>query len=141
MSGLRVYIAGASAERSRVRDAMTLAAERGLRVTFDWLAEIERVGTANPPDLDQAQVSAFADLRAIDEADVVWLLAPREGVVTTGAWAELGYALGRRVPVVVSGIEPHMRCLFASLAAYGGTSDEQAVRVVRLVALQHARSR
>lgn len=126
---VRIYIAGASAERERVRAALAYVRSLGAVVTFDWLAEIERVGTALPLDALTAERSALADLRAIHEADVVLLLVPAAGVITTGAWAELGYALAKGVPVITSGDEAHRRCLFGALATYGGTNDEAAARL------------
>jgi hypothetical protein len=102
---LAVYIAASSREADRVRRAQAMVQERGWTLTLDWLSEIEANLVRGVRDmelsLDEQRRHAQADLDAIRRADAVWLLAPAEP--TKGAWVELGYALARSRPVVVSG--------------------------------------
>jgi hypothetical protein len=116
---MRVYIAASSREVERVREAQRMLAEWGHDLTLDWLTPMlaliaEGIGDADLSREAQAE-AASADLRAIDNADALWLLAPREA--TKGAWVELGYALRASVPVVVSGGCPSIFCALADIVA------------------------
>lgn len=91
---LRIYVAGPSSEPERVRRAMDEVRVRGWAVAQDWLADIEREGAANPVDDEVRRRCARADLDAVAQADVFWLLAPCQP--TRGAWVELGQALAER---------------------------------------------
>ena len=117
MARLRAYIAGASAEADRVRHWMDqVECQPDMQLTLDWLAAIEaHGGLANQglSDDDREAVSA-ANWRAIQEADVVWLLAPQ--LPSAGAWVELGLAIASgRVRVLVSG-PARLRSIFCALA-------------------------
>lgn len=128
---LAVYVAGASAERERVRRAMDAVRAEGWHLTLDWLAVIDAAGAANEGLDDRTRfLAAHEDLQAIRHADVVWLLAPE--AQSTGAWVELGYALAQYLPVVVSG-PASRRCIFASFADEHDT-DEAALEHLRRVA-------
>ncbi len=126
---MKIYVAGASKEPERVRAAMTAVRAHGWEVTLDWLADIEAAGSANEglSQLDRVRY-AQSDLRGIDRADVVWLLAPVIGGV--GAWVELGYALARGYTVIVSGASS-ARTIFAALAEEEHVSDLDALASLR----------
>jgi nucleoside 2-deoxyribosyltransferase len=128
---LRVYVAGASAEPERVRWAVAAVRAMGAEVAIDWLAAIEEAGAANEGLTDADRVRyAQDDLCAVEDADVMWLLAPVEP--SAGAWVELGYALAlaanKRAPdrIVVSG-SARVRCIFAALADEEHDRDEDAL--------------
>lgn len=118
---LRVYVAASSNELARAKWAIKELRELGHVVTHDWPAEVESVGSANPPDARETDrvIWADGDLVGIEEADVFWLLMPEaEGF---GAGVELGYALamghfvgGPSPRVVCSG--PVARSIFTALA-------------------------
>lgn len=129
---LRVYVAGASKEPERVRAAMEAVRAAGFKITLDWLAAIEEAGAANEglSDEDRRRY-AKEDLRSVQRADVVWVLAPES--TSTGAWVELGFALAIRdgcgwndLAIVVSGAA-RTRCIFAALADAEFDSDEEAL--------------
>lgn len=129
----RIYVAGASKEPTRVRDAMGCAREAGFDLTLDWLAAIEKAGAANEglSDGDRRHYAAD-DLAAVADADFVWLLAPDNA--STGAWVELGYAIALRDAIgssprpriVVSG-RARVRCIFAAFADYESDNDANAL--------------
>lgn len=117
---LRVYVAGSSAEPQRVRAAMDAARGAGCELTEDWLAAMEEAGTANEGlTHEQRRRYALADLRGLEAADVLWVLAPETHSI--GVWVELGYALAGRAwgampgGIVVSG-PASARSIFCALA-------------------------
>lgn len=95
-----VYVAGSSKQLDRVRNAMEALRELGHTVAHDWVSIVEAVGSAHPDDDSGRARFAKADLAAVAQADMLWLLYQDESV---GAFWEAGYAQGRGIPVVVSG--------------------------------------
>lgn len=96
-----IYVAGGSSERvTVVRPLMARLIERGWTVTHDWTQDpgydLDRPLT----DEERAGV-AERDLRAVDKADVVWLVVPAGK--SEGASVEFGYACGSGKVVIVSG--------------------------------------
>jgi len=131
-----IYVAGSSApsERPRVLAAMArVRAHQSMRLTHDWVAVIDAVRAAGEALHDAVRRrSASDDLGGVARADVLWLLAP--DVPSTGAWVELGYALGGghcgvRRRIVVSG-PARPRCVFAALADVECDSDEDAWQAI-----------
>lgn len=134
----RVYVAGSSHELGRVKGAI-----RAVRrivgpdaITADWTTTF---ATATP-GADQhvsdreALASAIADLHGVSEAHLVWFLAPLQ---SRGAWVELGYAIARRVTLVVSG--PLCRAsIFTRLADELHETDMGGLYAVARLARQHA---
>jgi hypothetical protein len=111
--GIRVYIAGGSSERLAVaRPLIERAKELGVDVTADWTRD-PGWDLGRTPTLDELRESARRDIAAIEAADVVWLVVPRQK--SEGASAEVGYALALRKRLVVSG-EVGARNIFALLA-------------------------
>lgn len=146
---MKLYIAGASREPERVRAAMEAAKALGHEITVDWLREIEQAGAANE-GLTTAQRVYYAnrDLEGVDEADLVWLLAPA-GTGSAGAWVELGYALGLRSDrtmlrplwqVIVSGSQQD-RCIFTDLADKRFREDQEALDYLAELARTNAGER
>lgn len=93
-----VYVAAASAELERVRAAYKLARRWGWKLTRDWTKPVATNRAKGITDESlprvEAKVYALRNLDAIDEADLVWVLAPRKE--TKGARIELGYAMALR---------------------------------------------
>ena len=102
---MRVYVAGASKEPGRVRQAMDwVDADPNLELTQDWLTDIENEVSDDQLTHDQRVHYAFKDLSAVWRSKVIWVLIPNNQSV--GCWVELGYALGAGRPgthVVISG--------------------------------------
>lgn len=130
---VRVYVAGASAERDRVRGAMDYITAEGGVVTHDWLAEIEAAGSSSAGlTREQRRRAAAANIEAIRQSDVLWLLAPAG---RSDALVELGIALGVRhdridpepMRIVVSGPASRLS-VFAALADLETPSDVLAGR-------------
>ena len=90
---MKIYVAGASAERALVGHFIDKLRALGCQVTFDWVAPIEadggvcNEGLADVRRLELAQ----AALDGVHEADIFWLIMPRGHSI--GAWVELGAAL------------------------------------------------
>ena len=104
---LRVYVAGSSKERERVRAAMdAVRAIEGCELAHDWLAHVEETIAAGKTDADlsdRERDAAEADLRAVRSSDLLWFLVPESH--SDGAHVELGYAigLGTAMGIVASG--------------------------------------
>jgi nucleoside 2-deoxyribosyltransferase len=122
---VKVYIAASSREPERVRAAQRMLTELGIELTLDWLTSIEANLALGLRDSDLSiadqRQHANADLLAVEQADVLWLLAPKEP--TKGAWIELGYALGHGTPVLVTG---DASCIFLTLTDWQLPRDEDA---------------
>lgn len=93
----KVYVAGASSEIERCRKWIQRLGKEGIPITYDWTKSVEEFGSAGS-GLRAHQLRMFArfDLQGVQDADLLWLLAPIEGK-TIGAWIEFGYALSTRV--------------------------------------------
>jgi len=115
-----VAIIGSSRERDRVLAAYeAVRTHPHMSLALDWIACMD----AEKPDADlthqDRQSYAIADLNAIDDADVVWLLASSE---MSDSRTEYGYSLGTGKPVVASG---HLT-LFTALADAEYAADAEA---------------
>lgn len=122
---MRVYVAGSSDQLDRVEAAMDALAEKGHVVVHDWCAAVRQVGEANPPDASLYARLRWArdDLAGVDSAQVLWVLMPsKEGF---GAGVELGYAIAKGIPIVVSGT--HSRSIFTAFAVDCFDRDDQAL--------------
>lgn len=97
----RVFVAGPSAEMQRcgqvIADVRRLLGPEA--ITYDWHLEMTagRV-LSEGEEGEQAEL----DLQGVRDADLVWLLLPSPGMVTVGAWVEIGGALILGKPVVAS---------------------------------------
>jgi hypothetical protein len=138
---ISVYVAAASAEVERAERVMSMLRERGCSIVGDWTDDVrdQRRRALTDADLTDADARAASDrcLDAIDACDVLLYLAPAQP--STGASAELGYALhpmtGARV--VVAG--PHARSsIFSRRADIRAASDEIAVSAIAVLAAGHA---
>ncbi len=107
---IRVYVAGASAERheraSRVmkwlRDDKGEVGKRlPIEITYDWPAMIDCEGSDARLTHERRLQIATEEFAAIESADVMVFLVPNGA--SSGAWAELGYALAKGIPVYASG--------------------------------------
>lgn len=112
---MKVYVAASSGQLDRATAAMNALEERGHTVTHDWVTEVRLVGEANPLDASQLEQLrwARADLAGVLDADIFWLLMPSSGGF--GAAVELGYAIAKGIPIIVSGGVPS-RSIFTSFA-------------------------
>ncbi len=96
---MRVYVAGGSDERIEVaRRAIDLLTARGFTVTHDWT---RCEGYDREHSEEERSAWARLDVEGVKSADVVWLMAP--SVKSEGAATEIGIAIGRGVPFVISG--------------------------------------
>src|SRR5438552_827215 len=85
---VRLHVAGAWHARARIRDVMTaLEATRRFRVTFDWTTADCAV--------------AVADLRGVQQADVVLGWFEDAANPYRDAWTEVGAALALDKPVLL----------------------------------------
>lgn len=135
---MKIYVAGASAELERAESAIASLRAAGHEITHDWPAVIRRVrieGGQKDSDLtdEERHGHAHDDLLAVERADVLWLLVP--DAPTSGAWVELGFAIGLAWPdtategprlVIVSGAK-HRNALFCSMGDQAFDDDQAAL--------------
>lgn len=108
---MRLYIAGASAERGLICSWMAVARRDGIEITHDWVAQMAAVGVSDPEVVwaDRRKYTTFMIDAIVNEH--FWLLVPKSLVThTIGAWVELGVALLAAKKTYVSGDLD--RCLF-----------------------------
>ena len=112
---MRFYVAAASEEIALAEDVIAELRAIGHAIAFDWPAHIRAMNAADR-DLSQTvrEASARADLDAVGTCDAFWLLVP-EGR-SSGAWLELGYALGRKTRPLILVSGDWQRTIFAELA-------------------------
>lgn len=93
---MKFYVAGASAEWKRADRFMRALESLGHEITFDWTRPFAE-GSSNQ-DLTRNLAEKFArkDAMGVAEALLIILVPPR-GISTTGAWTELGIALGMQM--------------------------------------------
>jgi hypothetical protein len=101
----RIYVAAASSEIPRAKQAAEWLKTAGLAVVSTWTDVIEAVGDANPASatVENRYSWSFADLRQVDECDLLWFLVPPGASPTRGAWLEVGYARAKDKLLVFSG--------------------------------------
>ena len=108
---ISVYVAGKFQERIRLREVMEGLRKEGFEITHDWTWEDE--GSVPPAELpaylDQC---AQNDLNGVLIADFVLLFGHPE---LKGALIEAGFALGRRIPVLVIEAEKMSYNIFTRL--------------------------
>jgi hypothetical protein len=112
---MKIYVAGSSRELQRAQHAMTLVRNFGHVLAHDWVAEIQEAGEPNPvaADLEQRKAWARMDLERVAASDWLWFLVPQ--TPSTGAWVELGCALGwPATRIVSSGANPE-QSIFTAL--------------------------
>lgn len=130
---MKIYVSGASAEADAIAQYMSRLRAGGIEITLDWVAGLKANIAEGKTDAlltneERAQY-AEADLDAIAQADVFWLLAPENP--STGSWVELGYALSCQdgLSIFVSG-PGRTRCIFVACADGQFQSHEEACQFI-----------
>jgi hypothetical protein len=124
----KVFLGGSSREPQRVREMAARIDASGIEITQRWWepaahgAPEEWGGKdGSIPRGVQAHLCR-GNMRAIAEADVVFVLWPENGILSTCA-VELGFALGKGKPLVVTGTRSH-ECTWTALEdTYRDASD------------------
>lgn len=128
-----VYVAGASKKLERAKHWMDELEKTGIRVTHDWTKAVEKYGSCGAElSLAEKWFFARADLRGIDEAHVVWLLAPPVEATSIGMWIEFGYALNTVGKKILVSPPVSDRCIFSTLAqVLEFASDDEAFAFIQ----------
>ena len=128
MITFKVYLAGSSREPQRVREMAARIDASGIEIIQRWFDPSDH-GTPEEwggkdgsiPRGVQAHLCR-GHMRAIAEADVVFVLWPENGILSTCA-VELGFAVGKGKPLVVTGTRSH-ECTWTALEdTYRDPSD------------------
>jgi hypothetical protein len=136
---VKIYIAGASAEIDLIESFISRVRTAGHEITFDWTVKVREVGSASPDDLSIRRVAAETDRKGVADSELTWIVQPEASSTSTGAWVELGIALGLKlarprtdvlVPpmLVVSG--PSTKCIFSDLADFKFQAHDEALAFI-----------
>ena len=127
---MKIYVAGASRERNeRAKPVIKALREAGIEITYDWTQNVDQYPPDSPAPSDEyLQNCAQEDHDGVVNADQILVLLPEDSH-STGAWAELGIALGSCVPVMVSGSPQALKkCIFLHMPRVQKfLSDDDAV--------------
>lgn len=126
--GTAVYVAAGSCEIPRAQGVIKAIRAMGFRVTHDWTESVLKYGPLGAPP-DTLRAEAENDMRGVLHADIFVLLVPAGP--STGAWAELGMAVARRMPVFISG---KSHCIFSRLVSdsFQYATDAELLEEMRL---------
>lgn len=105
--------------------------EMGHDITHDWTKSVIAHKAKGQSDdvLSRADRYRYAaeDLDGVARADVFWLRVPAN--LSLGAWIEMGYAIGLRKTIVVSG--DHGRSIFTEIADMSYSTHNDAIEHFR----------
>ena len=131
---MKIYIAGASAEIDVIEKFMGRLRAVGHEITHDWTKDVRAAGSASPNDSFIRLSAAEKDRHGVIVSQVTWIVQPSDASSSTGAWVELGIALGLQkvreaAPmIVVSGSS--QKCIFSDLADSRFDSHEDALAFI-----------
>lgn len=132
-----VYVAGPSQALDSMAKFIQGAERSGLRVTHDWVQDIQSRGVANPGGHKERRYYALTDLAGVKEADYFFFVQPADApTLSVGAGVELGYAAALEKPIYAFGykevlsksIFPAIANSTYDLAEYGAVCRELAER-------------
>jgi hypothetical protein len=135
-----IYRAGASSDIVRAEADIAALRAAGWKITFDWTVPVREAGDASPPDVKVRRAAAIADLKGVLGSNVLWLAQPEATSTSTGAWVELGIALGDANNRQVRGLPPLImvvsgasrKCIFSDLADYRFESHDEALAFITM---------
>ncbi len=132
------YVAAASLDWPRAREAMQALESSGMRNSHDWTIHVESAiasGIAESKlDDEIAARIAREDLNGVARSDVLILLAPSSGGKM--CFGEMGYALAMGIPVIVASPDPTIARV--SIMTRLGTlvTDSEIVETARTIAIE-----
>lgn len=96
---MKVYIATKFEDRHIASEWVRHLEHAGIQITHDW-PSVEADSDEQVTG-EMRNICAAQDFAGVLAADFVWVLAPKTG--GRGCWTEMGIALARGIPVVLSG--------------------------------------
>lgn len=103
---MKVYLAARYSTKDQIAKYAEELRALGIEVTSTWLEEPHSpTSQLNELEGEQHTFYALNDLRDVDAADalVFFSVPPTQPMVRGGRHVEFGYALGKRLPIVVVG--------------------------------------
>jgi nucleoside 2-deoxyribosyltransferase len=101
---MRVYVAASSRECDRAERVMNELRAASHVISHDWIPGVRAAFAAGIEEAKADDAHAFEaaldDMNGVVTADVLVFLAPTD--TSKMAWAELGAALARNIPVIVA---------------------------------------
>ena len=109
---LSVYLAARFSRKAEMRQYADDLASTGIDVTSIWIHDDKHEWTGAPDDqIPPHALARFAreDLRDIDAADAVVVFTDSPSS-KGGMWVEVGYAIGRDIPLLIVGPVANVFC-------------------------------
>jgi len=97
---MKVYVAGSTKDRERVREVMDVIQEAGHTLTFNWLGPEGEIRASWKEDPERAREIAQSEIQGVRDAEVVVLVLHDK---ILGAAIETGAAMMSETPVIVFG--------------------------------------
>lgn len=113
---MRLYVAGASAELSRVKYIMNAVKLKRHQISHDWTVLVEQNLKKRITNEKRLNAGANRDFLGVCTCDALIFVTPLEK--STGAWVELGIALALCKPIHVVGTNLDSCFFFRSTADF-----------------------
>ena len=124
---MRVYVATKFEDSAVASYWLDRLRKQGIDISHDWTAVEEIDDLVNQPITRRRY--AEDDFRGVACADLVWVLAPKEG--GRGCWTEMGFAIALQIPVFVSG-EGVGKNLFDAFASCSVTHEQAFADILKI---------
>jgi hypothetical protein len=100
---MKVYVGGASLEIDLIEKMIGDLLEQGVQITHDWTEDIRHTSQFTSVPESYRRACAVEDLHGVAKANLVWILSPPADIHSIGCWVEMGYAIAKQKPVLISG--------------------------------------
>lgn len=127
---MNIYMCASSQEIPRVIDCIGLikaAIDVPMRVVSSWPYVVTQVGEANPVNATHQDrwKWAYKDMQEVALCNLLWVLMPKPGLVSAGAFWEFGFAKANNKIIIVSG-PGQVHSVFTALATMQFDDDLSA---------------
>lgn len=125
---MKIYVAASMAAIKEVENVCSMLRESGFDITSTWHREEARYDENNHKVNQEIAERDFADINA---ADLLFVFAPREYASSSGGYhTEIGYALGKGMPIVYYGKPCNVFHHLSQVATFDDNKDPSAVQTL-----------
>lgn len=113
---MKIFVAAAFEDWRRASSVILELSKLGVECSHDWTKEAAQLATNDNLHVAEYRLlAAREDLNGVYSAEVFLLLTPASKELGCGCWIEMGAALTKGVPVVISGPQRD-RAIFCEMA-------------------------